>query len=91
MASTNVGLFSNIGCSASFLILRTSVSTSAITFADRGSLVFGVAYTLPGVFEANPYKAAVNGSLWSMPYEIRMYIVLALAWLATRALRRVAA
>ncbi|HEV8692452.1 MAG TPA: acyltransferase [Ideonella sp.] len=53
-----------------------------------GTLVFGVAYALPGVFEANPYQAAVNGSLWSMPYEIRMYILLALAWIVTRALRR---
>lgn len=52
------------------------------------TLVFGVAYTLPGVFEANPYKEAVNGSLWSMPYEIRMYIFLALGWVAMRAVRR---
>lgn len=51
-----------------------------------GSLVTGVAYTLPGVFEANPYKGAVNGSLWSMPYEVRMYIFLALGWLAVRRL-----
>lgn len=57
-------------------------------FLKCGSLVFGVAYTLPGVFETNPYKGAVNGSLWSLPYEIRMYILLALAWLATRTLWR---
>lgn len=31
---------------------------------------------LPDVFENNPYKKAVNGSLWTMPWEVRMYIVL---------------
>jgi peptidoglycan/LPS O-acetylase OafA/YrhL len=29
------------------------------------------------VFEANPYPLAVNGSLWTMPWEIRMYVSLA--------------
>lgn len=32
-------------------------------------------YSLPGVFAANPYPAAVNGSLWSLPAEILMYLV----------------
>ncbi len=33
-------------------------------------------YTLPGVFATNPMPA-VNGSLWSLPYEITCYLVLA--------------
>lgn len=45
-----------------------------------GTLVRGVAYNLPGVFEHNPYKGTVNGSLWTMPIEIRMYVLLALFW-----------
>ncbi len=32
-------------------------------------------YTLPGVFESNQ-SASVNGSLWSISYEVRCYIVL---------------
>lgn len=48
----------------------------------NGSLITGAVFTLPGVFESNPYKGAVNGSLWTMPYEIWMYSVLALTWLA---------
>lgn len=44
------------------------------------TLINGVAYKLPGVFVNNPYKDAVNGSLWTMPWEIRSYIVLLLVW-----------
>ena len=36
-------------------------------------------FVLPGVFEQNPYKLGVNGSLWTIPIEVRCYIVLGLA------------
>ncbi len=32
-------------------------------------------YPLPGVFEHNLYPGAVNGSIWSIPLEILMYLV----------------
>ncbi len=41
------------------------------------TLFWGMKYYLPGVFLDNPYKGAVNGSLWTLPYEIKMY-----SWLA---------
>jgi peptidoglycan/LPS O-acetylase OafA/YrhL len=49
----------------------------------------GVAYNLPGVFDGNPFKNAVNGSLWSLPYEVRMYAILAVVWAAFRITKKV--
>lgn len=48
------------------------------------TLILGAAYELPGVFADNPYKIAVNGSLWTMPHEVRMYAILAIIWVALR-------
>jgi peptidoglycan/LPS O-acetylase OafA/YrhL len=31
-------------------------------------------YVLPDVFAANPHPAAVNGSLWTLPYEVGAYM-----------------
>jgi len=40
-------------------------------------LFFGVEYYLPGVFQGIPYEGAVNGSLWTLPHEVKMYVILA--------------
>lgn len=37
-----------------------------------------ISYYLPGVFEHNPVANAVNGSLWSLPVEFMMYILVAI-------------
>ncbi len=37
-------------------------------------------YDLPGVFVAVPYPNAVNGSLWSLPAEVAMYVIGPFAW-----------
>ncbi|MDZ4812351.1 MAG: acyltransferase [Pseudomonadota bacterium] len=33
---------------------------------------------LPGVFESNPHPRVVNGSLWTLPVEVRLYVLVAL-------------
>lgn len=48
------------------------------------TLFTGISTDLPGVFESNPYKNIVNGSLWTMPLEIRMYAILAFLWIILR-------
>jgi peptidoglycan/LPS O-acetylase OafA/YrhL len=42
----------------------------------RHNIVFYSDYLLPGVFENNLHPNIVNGSLWSLRYEIGCYIVL---------------
>ena len=43
-------------------------------------LLHGIVYTLPGVFAHNPSPDAVNGSLWTLPGEVRCYLWLLAAW-----------
>jgi len=45
------------------------------------TLLSGITFELPGVFENNNYKNSVNGSLWTLPCELRLYISIALIWL----------
>lgn len=45
------------------------------------TLVSGIGWVLPGLFELNPYPHIVNGSLWTLPYEIGMYGTLLGFWL----------
>jgi len=39
----------------------------------RNLALFKLEYTLPGVFETNPYGATINGSLWTLSYEVLCY------------------
>ena len=34
-------------------------------------------YQLPGLFANNPYPDHVNGQLWTIPYELKCYFILA--------------
>ena len=42
------------------------------------NIVLYMSYYLPGVFETNKLPNAVNGSLWSLPVEFLMYIMVAI-------------
>jgi peptidoglycan/LPS O-acetylase OafA/YrhL len=39
------------------------------------SLIINIRHRLVGVFEGNPYPGTVNGSLWTLPIEVRMYCI----------------
>ena len=55
------------------------------TFLKKNlTLIWGDRYALPGVFEQNIYPGAVNGSIWTLPWELKMYILLALVALIFR-------
>ncbi|MBA4373739.1 MAG: acyltransferase [Thermodesulfovibrio sp.] len=54
-------------------------SMETLSFIGKNSsIMFGSFDHLPGAFKATPFKNAVNGSLWTLPWEIRMYGILAL-------------
>ena len=40
--------------------------------------LFPMEWTLPGVFETSSFNNSVNGSLWTLPYEIMSYIFVAI-------------
>jgi peptidoglycan/LPS O-acetylase OafA/YrhL len=51
------------------------------------TLVRGVALSLPDVFLRAPWKGIVNGSLWTMTYEVRLYLSLVGFWWVLAPLR----
>lgn len=79
-----------------FLIIGPLVSTLNISdyFANNEpytylikNLTFDTYYTLPGVFEHTKNKFglnSVNGSLWTIPYEIIAYCMVLLAFIITK-------
>ncbi len=57
------------------------------TFIVRNIITYPVQYTLPGVFETNPYPS-VEGSIWTLCYEIACYVGVVIAGLTGLLARR---
>lgn len=45
------------------------------TYSFLLNAVLDTRYYLPGIFNTNPYPNAVNGSLWTLPIEVTMYLL----------------
>lgn len=44
----------------------------------NGIFIFGIHYNLPGVFLNNHTVGTVNGSIWTLPYEVAAYFMIAI-------------
>jgi len=80
-----VGLFGTTMTALNFFTDRT---TAKYVLANGSMLTRFVEFYLPGAFDTNPYASAVNGSLWTLPWEIRCYAVLGIGALVTGRSRR---
>jgi peptidoglycan/LPS O-acetylase OafA/YrhL len=68
-----------LGAGATTLALADYLSHPRTWFyvLKNGTLLFGFVDRLPGVFAELPYPGVVNGSLWTLPIEVRLYVALA--------------
>lgn len=71
-------IFCVVGSTVLLSIVSTLPSETYFHWSWRyvaDNLLLRPNYTLPGAFESNIYPNAVNGSLWTMPVEVSMYVV----------------
>ncbi len=59
-----------------------------LDYAWRVALGWEMVYRLPGAFATNPFPHEVNGSLWTLPVELRLYVGVLVAGLAGLLARR---
>jgi peptidoglycan/LPS O-acetylase OafA/YrhL len=80
------------GCMAFTLALGFFFSTRApyvdldlVSYAAKNTLLlFGYRTTVPGIFEGGGLPGILNGSLWTLPYEGKLYLALALGLVVAR-------
>lgn len=61
------------------LMVTTLPKTEYLTNSDTYNylkviFLFPMEWTLPGVFESSSFNQSINGSLWTLPYEIICYV-----------------
>lgn len=60
-----------------------------LSYAIHNATGWSLRDALPGAFPANPFAGAINGSLWTLPIELRLYVGVAILGLVGILTRRV--
>jgi peptidoglycan/LPS O-acetylase OafA/YrhL len=60
---------------------------ATFTYLPRNLCLKYLQYGLPGVFKNNPYPSAINGSLWTLFYEVSCYGLVAMVGILGLAVR----
>ena len=61
----------------SYSLIQYLTDTQTYIFLVKNTvLFFGEEPGLPGVFESLPWSGVVNGSLWTLPFEVKAYCLL---------------
>jgi peptidoglycan/LPS O-acetylase OafA/YrhL len=64
------------GASSTLSWMQFVGDPQTLDYAWRVALGWDMVYRLPGAFPTNPFPHDVNGSLWTLPIELRLYVVL---------------
>lgn len=78
-----------IGPKVSTLNLHQYFSDTKGLFYICENLIFKTHQFLPGVFEHNLISKTVNGSLWTLSYEVKCYIALLIVYFLTNKHRKI--
>lgn len=67
--------------------LSEYINLGVLKYIVANSTLIVMLDKLPAVFTDNPFPNAINGSLWTLPYEARMYVLLAAVWCLSKVLK----
>lgn len=54
-------------------ILQYFTDAETIRYVPQNLMLVSPQYALPGVFDGNPFQGVINGSLWTLFYEVACY------------------
>lgn len=67
-------------CLVPFVYEETKIqlldNSTYLTYLPNNLMLYTPQFTIDGVFESNPFRSSVNGSLWTIQYEFSLYLIL---------------